>query len=250
MSKAGWIRLLVIAAAIALLEALCRTRVIPGTVIIPPSVMASALYDLLRSGQMNANMQQTFRNVATAFVLSVIAGFMLGVITHSLPRLRRAIDPLLASYYSVPFFVFYPLFIVFFGLNDWPLIAIGFLFAAVAMLINTLNGLDRIPRVWLKTAHVLRLSRIGRVWHVVLPGAAPYLFTGVKLALAYSFIGVLAGEFILSSSGLGYAIAFAYDAFDNKTMYALVLFVLGLVTILNTILYIWERRLLNRRLRA
>ena len=250
MSRVGWIRLLVIAAAVAILEALCRTRVIAPTVLIPPSAMAVALYELLRSGQMAEHMQRTFRNVATAFVLAVLAGFALGVITHALPRVRRAIDPLLASYYSVPFFVFYPLFIVFFGLNDWPLIAIGFLFAAVAMLINTLNGLDRIPRVWIKTARTLRMGRLDQVLHVTLPGTAPYLFTGVKLALAYSFIGVLAGEFILSSSGLGYAIAFAYDAFDNRTMYALVLFVLGVVTVLNTILYIWERRLLSRRIRA
>ena len=250
MTRAGWIRLLVIAVAVAILEALCRTRMIAPTVLIPPSVMAVSLFDLLRSGQVSDHIQRTFRNVASAFVLSVVFGFALGVVTHSLPRLRRTVDPLLASYYSVPFFVFYPLFIVFFGLNDWPLIAIGFLFAGIAMLINTLNGLDRIPRVWMKAARSLRMSRLDQVRHIVLPGAAPYLFTGAKLALAYSFIGVLAGEFILSSSGLGYAIAFAYDAFDNRTMYALVLFVLGVVTVLNTLLYIWERRLLSRRIRA
>jgi NitT/TauT family transport system permease protein len=80
-----------------------------------------------------------------------------------------------------------------------------------------------------------------------LPAAGPYLFTGVKLALAYSFIGVLAGEFILSGGGLGYAIAYAYDAFDNRTMYALMLFVLIVVTAINSALFIWEQRLLRRR---
>ncbi|MEJ0067581.1 MAG: hypothetical protein WDO24_01195 [Pseudomonadota bacterium] len=50
----------------------------------------------------------------------------------------------------MPFFVFYPLFIVIFGLNDLPIVAIGFLFAVIAMVISTLNGLDRIPAVLLK----------------------------------------------------------------------------------------------------
>ena len=76
-----------------------------------------------------------------------------------LPRLRRAIDPLLASYYAVPTFMFYPLFIVLFGLNRWPLVAIGVLFAVVAMVLNTLNGFDRVPVVLNKTARVMRLTR-------------------------------------------------------------------------------------------
>ena len=250
MSGVGLIRLAVIVIAVGLLETLCRTGAIKASILIPPSAMAMSLWELLSTGQITDDMKRTFSNVATAFALSVVIGFLMGVVTHSLPRLRRVVDPLLASYYSVPFFVFYPLLIVIFGLNDWPIIAIGFMFASIAMLINTLNGLDRIPRVWNKAAHVMRLSWAERVWHIVLPGAAPYLFTGAKLALAYSFIGVLAGEFILSSSGLGYRISFAYDAFDNRTMYGLVFFVLTLVTILNTILYLWERRLMSRRSRA
>jgi NitT/TauT family transport system permease protein len=168
-------------------------------------------------------------------------------VIHAIPRLRRACDPFLASYYSVPVFVFYPLFVSIFGLNRWPLIMIGFLFAITAMVIATLNGLDRVPPVLLKLARVHRMSRSAEGLRIVLPAAGPYLFTGVKLALAYSFIGVLAGEFILSGGGLGYAIAYAYDAFDNQTMYALMLFVLIVVTAINSALFIWEQRLLRRR---
>ena len=77
--------------------------------------------------------------------------------------------------------------------------------------------------------------------------AAPYLFTGVKLAVAYAFIGVIAGEFILAPRGIGYSIAFAYDNFDNRQMYALMLFILVLVTLINTALQICEGRLMARR---
>ena len=58
---------------------------------------------------------------------------------------------------------------------------------------------------------------------VHLPAAAPHLFTGVRLAVAYAFIGVIASEFILSGEGLGYAIAYSYNNFDNRTMYGLML---------------------------
>ena len=58
---------------------------------------------------------------------------------------------------------------------------------------------------------------------------APYIFTGFKLAVAYSFIGVIGAEFITSSRGIGYEISFAYNNFDNAVMYAMILFILALV---------------------
>jgi NitT/TauT family transport system permease protein len=247
MNKVALVRLCVIAGAALFVEALCRFGVINRLTLVPPSQMATFLLHLLVSGELNKAMVQTFSNVAIAFVLSVVLGFMLGAVVHAIPRLRRACDPFLASYYSVPVFVFYPLFVSLFGLNRWPLIMIGFVFAIAAMVIATINGLDRVPPVLLKLARVHRMGRSAEIFRIVLPAAAPYLFSGGKLALAYSFIGILAGEFILSGGGLGYAIAYAYDAFDNQTMYALMLFVLIVVTAINSALYVWEQRLLQRR---
>ena len=71
----------------------------------------------------------------------------------------------------------------------------------------------------------------------------------MKLALSYALIGVIAGEFILSGSGLGYAISFAYQSFDTQTMYGLMLFVLLVAIVANAVLYTWEGRLARRRLR-
>jgi NitT/TauT family transport system permease protein len=69
-----------------------------------------------------------------------------------------------------------------------------------------------VPRVPLKVGRVHRMRRNTEIIRILLPAAAPYLFTGVKLASAYSFIGIIAGEFILSGGGLDYAIAYAYEA--------------------------------------
>ena len=170
-----------------------------------------------------------------------------GWVVYGRPRVGRAADPLLASYYAVPTFIFYPLFIVLFGLNRWPLVAIGFIFAVVAMALNTLQGFERVPRVLRRTARAMRLSTRQEMLQVVFPSCAPYLFTGLKLAIVYSFIGVIAGEFVLSGDGFGFEIAFAYNSFDNATMYGLMILLLGFVGGLNTILYSWERRLYLRR---
>ncbi|MGY6646506.1 MAG: ABC transporter permease [Salinarimonas sp.] len=247
MNRLTLIRLGVIVAFFGLLEILCRTGIISPFTMIPPSEMAIELWALIVSGEVARGMRQTLGNVAVACILAITVGFAVGAGVHALPRLRRALDPFLTTYYAVPFFVFYPLLVFIFGMNNFPMIMIGFLFAVVAMIINTLNGLDKIPRVYRKVARMHHMGRAKTALLIELPYAIPNLFTGVKLAVAYSFIGVIAAEFILAPGGLGYAISFAYDNFDNERMYALMLFILVLVTIINMSLHAYEQRLLRRQ---
>ncbi|BBK42697.1 hypothetical protein STVA_27170 [Allostella vacuolata] len=250
MTRYGWIRLGIVVGFFGWLEAIARLGFVKRTTLIPPSEMATSLVDILASGRMNHDIEATLLTVAAALSSAVTVGFVAGIILHRLPPLRRLMDPLFAAYYAVPHFVFYPIFIVLFGMTRVPLVILGFLFAVVAMIINTMNGLDRIPRVLLKVARTNRLGPVQTAWYVVLPSTAPYLFTGVKLSVAYSFIGVIAGEFILSGIGIGHQIAYAYDNFDNRTMYGLLLFILTLVTTVNMGLWSYEQRLLRRRSRG
>ena len=154
-----------------------------------------------------------------------------------------------AAYYAIPVYAFYPLFIVIFGLGDVPQVLIGFMLGLVAVIVNTLNGLDRVPRAIVKTARIHRLGPVSTALQVSLPFAVPYIFTGVKLAVAYSFIGVIGAELIMSRTGLGYEIGFAYNNFDNAVMYPLIVLVLAIAASVNTFFFIWEKKLLARRRR-
>jgi NitT/TauT family transport system permease protein len=247
MSKVAWIRLGVLAGAVGLLEYACRSGLVPAAMVIAPSRMLSSAIHLVSSGELAADMRQTFGAVAIAMVVSIAGGFLVGFWLHWFPALRRAFDPFLAAYYAIPHFAFYPLLIVIFGLGPLPLILLATLFAMVAMIVATLAGLDRVPPVLLKTARMHRLSTLDEMLRIRLPAAAPHLFSGIKLAVAYSFIGVIAGEFILSTGGIGHEIAYAYDNFDNPRLYGLILFVLAVVSLFNMTVYAYERRLARRR---
>ncbi|MDI1347395.1 MAG: ABC transporter permease subunit [Pseudolabrys sp.] len=246
MSRVGFIRFLVVGGFVVALEVLCLTGIVSRLVLIAPSEMAVHLVRILRSGKADADIVESLSNVLLAVVVSVIGGFSIGSIVHSFPRLRRAIDPFLASYYALPFFAFYPLFIVLFGLGRGAIVAIGVLFGIVAMIMSTLVAFDRIPRVLVRTAAIYRMGSVEAALRIKLPSAIPFLFTGIKLAIAYCFIGVIAAEFIMATSGLGYSIAYAFNSFDNGTMYGLLLFVILLVTIVNAVCHAWERRLMRR----
>jgi NitT/TauT family transport system permease protein len=250
MTRAARYRLAFIGGAILLLELLCRTGVIDHLTMQPPSAMARDLVVLLASGAMNHAMLKTFANVTIASAAAVIAGIVIGVALHGRHAVRQVLEPLFATYYAIPIYAFYPLFIILFGLGDVPQILIGFMLAVVAVIVSTLNGLDRVARVHIKTARVYRLGAVATALKITLPSAAPYLLTGVKLALAYAFIGVIGAEFIMSRTGIGYEISFAYNNFDNKIMYPLIVLILVVSVLLNAVLSHWEHILMQRRGRS
>lgn len=211
--------------------------------------MAASLWDLLASGVYSHAILLTLGNVAIASGISIAGGFVAGVAIHASAFFRRGIEPYLSAYYAVPTFIFYPVFVVLFGVGSGAIVAIAVMLAIVAMITATLNGMDRIPRVLTRTARVLRMPRLRAALLVQLPATTPYLFTGVRLSIAYAFIGVIASEFILSGDGLGYAIAYAYNNFENRTMYGLMLLIVVVVSVVNASLDILDRRL-QARLRA
>jgi len=247
MSRVGLIRLAVIAALIGALEFACQTGLINRRTIVPPSEMAVTLYKLLASGTINADIARTLGVIVVVIAFSIVLGFALGGLMHALPRVREALDPLFATYYAVPIFIFYPVLIAIFGLSLVPILLIGVATATVAMIIATLNGLDRVPRVLSKVARVHRMGTFATALRLQLPAAAPYLFTGVKLSVSYAFIAVIASEFILAPSGLGRDIADAYADFNNSRMYALMLLILIIATVVNMALHAWDLRWAARR---
>lgn len=247
MSRIGWIRLAVVVIAVGALELACRTGLIDHRVIIPPSEMATALVRLLISGQANDQIARTFGIVIIAVAIAVVLGFAFGVAIHAVPRLRQALEPLFATYYAVPIFIFYPVMIPIFGLSAIPILLMGVFTAIVAMVIATLNGLDRVPRVLTKVGRVHRMGRLSTALRLKLPAAAPHLFTGVKLAVSYGFIAVIASEFILAPAGLGRVISDAYTDFNNPRMYALMLLLVIVATVVNMVLHVFDQRWAERR---
>jgi len=251
MTRVRILQLACIGAVILVVELLCRFGIINRFTMIPPSEMVLALADVITTAPWFwSDVSYTLGNLAAAIALSVIGGFLIGLAVHAVPRLRRVLDPIFTSYYSVPTFVLYPLLIVVFGIGPTSLIVLGALFGIVAMIVATVTAIDRIPRVLLKVARVSRLGAVRTALLMKLPAASPHLMTGLRLAVAYSVIGIIAGEFILSTEGIGRRVALAYNNFDNQTMYALLVLILGFAIAVNAMLGAFEQALHRRWYRA
>jgi NitT/TauT family transport system permease protein len=173
-----------------------------------------------------------------AFGLSVILGIVLGGLAGYLfwrkQTLGKIFEPYLVSFYTVPLVVFYPMLIVIIGLNQWPIVLLGSVMAAIPMALNTWVGLSGIRKVYLNLARSLCLTRWQMVRQVALPAAAPMIIAGATLAAIYALIGVVAMEFMVAQQGLGYRIRYRYESFDNDGMYFYITSVLVL-----SLLIVW-----------
>ncbi len=240
------IRAAIVLAIVGVLELVCRLKLVPPGFLVPPTAMVDELWTLMQTSGFWSQVGISARSIVTALAMAVLVGSTVAVLLYRMPRLRKALDPLISSYYALPIFVLYPVFVVVMGMNQGPIILIGFLLAVMAMIVSTLAGLDRIPGVYTRVGRVLHLSPIQQAIRISLPAAAPHAFTGTKLAFGYAFTGVLGSEFIMADKGYGYTLSFAYNNFEDRKMYALLLFLLIVVSVLTWVIFKVESRVKHR----
>jgi NitT/TauT family transport system permease protein len=243
MSSRARRQLAILAAVIVALEAVCRAGLVNPTDLVPPTVMVRAMAAAFTEPATLNDFGLTLGSVAASVILATAIGIALGIGLHALPRVRRACEPFIASYYALPLFALYPVLVVIFGVGPTPIVLTGVLYAAMSVLIGTLSGLDHIPRVFRKAAKVHRLGLLGTVFRIYLPAAAAEVAGGISLSVSYAFVAVIASEFLLAPAGLGHAIADAYTTFQIERMYGLMLGVALVVILVNTGLRIMRTRL-------
>lgn len=246
MSYAAQVRLTrwaVILAAVAALELVPRLGLGDAITLIPLSEIAAELFELLATGELMPHLLATGGAFVLSFLLAGVTGVPLGYLLWRYKPLKRTLDPYLTTYYAIPIFAFYPLLLAILGFNILPIVAISWAWAVVAVVLNTSIGFGEVPQVLMKVGRIMNLSRWQIVSRIFFPAALPYIFTGLKLGMVYSLIGVIASEFVLSTRGLGYLVSYNYLNFRTASMYSAMFVILGLAILLNLTLNQIERRL-------
>ncbi len=220
--------------AVLFLELAPRLGLVDSFSLVPLSAMVVRALGLLVDPEfLSQDLAPSLLSILVAFIFAVISGVLIGLVVWRFDWARKILDPWLATYYAIPTFALYPLLVALLGIGFVPIVLLATLFAVVAMISSTVDGLDGIPRSVLRLAAVLQLDPIQRTFKVLLPAALPQISVGLRLALSYSLIMVLASEFVLSTSGLGHFISNAYNDFAITDMYAGVLLVFVLALGLN-----------------
>ncbi|MEI9405188.1 ABC transporter permease subunit [Mesorhizobium argentiipisi] len=199
--SAGW---LLPAAIIAGWEAAARAGQIPANVLPAPSAVAEAFWRLTLSGELIRNIGVSTLRALSGFAIGGSIGFVLGL-ANGLSTLSRGLtDTTLQMIRNVPHLALIPLVILWFGIDEEAklfLVALGVFFP---IYVNTLLGIQGVDPQLVEMGRVYGLDRRALFFSVILPGALPSIFVGLRYALGIMWLTLIVAETISASSGLGY----------------------------------------------
>jgi NitT/TauT family transport system permease protein len=183
-------------------ETVARLGVFPPRLFPPLEEVASAFVRLTASGILPAHAAATMGRLAAGFALATVAGVLIGIL---MGRSRRAEDvmlPLVSMGAPIPGIAYAPLFLLWFGLgNASTVLLVGFV-SAFPIIFNTWTGVKAVKEIWVRSAQAMGADDRRLFRHVILPGALPYILTGLRLGLAQAW-RILVGVEMLAAVGWG-----------------------------------------------
>jgi NitT/TauT family transport system permease protein len=232
---------------LALWEAVAFFGIVDPRVFPPPSRVLGAFAALLASGQLLGNLALSMARIAVGFTIGASLAIVVGTSAGVSPALRAFLSPLIVSMYSVPKTALLPLLVLFFGFGEGSKIVVLAISAFFLTVVNTIEGVRMINPVLFEVARNSGASRLLLLRTVALPGALPYIFTGLKLSWGVALILIVVAEMTATTGGIGALLMSSWRLFKVQDM------VVGLITIglvgyvSNLVFEALERRLMPWR---
>jgi ABC-type nitrate/sulfonate/bicarbonate transport system permease component len=218
--RRGWPPLAVIAAFVALWEAVVRLFGVEPYILPSPSAIVHEALQPNVWPRLQAHTLATVWRTLLGLVLGVLGGILLAAAVHLTPGARRALAPLLVLSQSVPVIVLGPLLLIWLGFGEEPKIALILLVCFFPVTIAMLTGLRESDPALRSYLAMIGADRWTIFTKLELPNAVPYLFSGFRIAAAYSVTTTVAAEWLGASSGLGYYIKLSYSGFETARIFA------------------------------
>jgi nitrate/nitrite transport system permease protein len=210
---------IVIALGLLIWELICRKA---GATLPPPSQVVSTTWELItnpfydRGGLDKGlfwHLSASLQRVALGYALASIAGVALGTLVGQSVWAMRGLDPIFQVLRTVPPLAWLPLSLAAFRDGQPSAIFVIFITAIWPIIINTAVGIRNIPQDYRNVAKVLRLNHLEFFWKIMLPSAAPYIFTGLRIGIGLSWLAIVAAEMLIGGVGIGF---FIWDAWNSS----------------------------------
>jgi nitrate/nitrite transport system permease protein len=218
--------IVVIALTLLIWELLCR-RV--GSTLPPPSRVLNDTWELIvdpffdRGGLDKGlfwHLSASLQRVASGYALASLVGVALGTLVGQSTWAMRGLDPIFQVLRTVPPLAWLPLSLAAFRNGQPSAIFVIFITAIWPIIINTAVGIRNIPQDYRNVARVLRLNHFEFFWKIMVPSAAPYIFTGLRIGIGLSWLAIVAAEMLIGGVGIGF---FIWDAWNSSHISEIIL---------------------------
>jgi len=208
-------------AAAALYEALARSGYFAPALLPTIPAIVQTLIASIADGTMIEHAAFTLYRVLFGFSLAVVVGLPLGILMARFTAIENFFLPLVSALMPIPSFALVPLFMLWFGIGNLTTILIVFYAASFPMVFNTWSGVRSVNPLWLRAAGAMGADERSLFWKVIIPGASPFIITGMRQAFLRAWIAVVGAEMIAASDwGLGWVIFDAKEFLNADVMMA------------------------------
>jgi NitT/TauT family transport system permease protein len=212
-----------------------------------PSEIVPRLYEIFATGEIIPHLAVTAQELVLGYLIGVGLGILGGYVLGRRPALARIFEPYVMAFYGVPKIALAPLFIIWFGIGIWSKVALAATMVFFLVFYNVFMGVRSVDREFVSLARIMGANERQLSRHVYLPAAAPFVILGMRMAIPYSVIGVIVGEFTSSIRGLGLFIHQASSTYDPAGVFAGIFILLAFILVVNTAAARLERHLLRWR---
>jgi nitrate/nitrite transport system permease protein len=218
--------IVVLAVFLAVWELLCRKQ---GASLPPPSRVLADTWELIVDpffdhGGIDKglfwHMSASLQRVALGYALSAVAGVALGTLVGQSTWAMRGLDPIFQVLRTVPPLAWLPLSLAAFRNGQPSAIFVIFITSIWPIIINTAVGIRNIPQDYRNVAQVLRLNQLEFFFKIMVPAAAPYIFTGLRIGIGLSWLAIVAAEMLIGGVGIGF---FIWDAWNSSHISEIIL---------------------------
>ena len=218
-----------LAVAAGAYEALARSGTFPAALLPTLPAVTRALFDGVRDGSLPGHALATLYRVLVGMGFAVVVALPLGTLMGRFRPVERFFLPLASALMPIPSLAWVPVFILWFGLGNGTAIGIVLYAALFPMLLNAWSGVRSVNPLWLRAAGAMGANERALFWKVIIPGAAPFVITGLRQAFLRAWIAVVGAEMLAASDwGLGWVIFDAKEFLKADVMLAS-LAVIGLI---------------------
>jgi sulfonate transport system permease protein len=209
----------------------------------PPDVVLTALWDGIAGGVLLDDLAISLQRSGTAYASAVLFAVPLGIIMGQIPAIERALDPIVQIFRQTSALAVYPIFILILGLGEASKVFVIFWATLFPLLLNTIGGVKEVDHKLIEMARVYGASRLTVFRRVVMPGAIPSIFVGLRLSATTALLLLIASEMIGANQGVGFRVMNAQYNFQIPTMFASIVLLAAIGLSANYTLVFLQKRL-------
>ena len=213
----------------------------------PVSRILSALGQALAAGSITQHALITLTRFTEGFLLAAVLAVLSGVVLGYFRSLNSLLATLIELLRPMPSVAIIPVAILLLGIGDGMIVTVTVYASLWPILINTIDGVRNIDSTLIDTGRTFGLSRWRILWQIILPGASPYIVTGLRIGLSIALILVTTAEMMAGSKGLGFFVLDEERAMNSANMYAGIVVVALLGYALNRLFLMIESRAMKWR---